>query len=96
MLEPGTYLVALDERGKEFASPDLAKSLTKWMDDPGIKRLIFLIGDPYGISKPVIEKANLLWAVSKGTLPSDLAWVVATEQIYRAFTLIKGIPYHHE
>lgn len=96
LLDGGAYLVALDETGKELKSSELATQLTRWLDDPGVKTLVFLIGGPYGLSDYARKRANFLWSLSKGTLQGDLAWLVATEQIYRAFTLIRGMPYHHE
>lgn len=92
----GRFLVALDERGKQWESKEFAQKIRGWSDDPGIKQLAFLIGGPYGLGDKIREDANVLWGLSKGTLPSDLAWVLACEQIYRAFTILKGMPYHHE
>lgn len=89
------WLIALDEKGKQFTSVELSKNLQKWLDNPSIKQLSFLIGGPYGLDEEVRKKANIIYSLSFGTLPSDLAWVLTCEQIYRAFTLIKGMPYHH-
>jgi 23S rRNA (pseudouridine1915-N3)-methyltransferase len=91
----GQWVVALDERGKEWSSPELSQQFKKWLDNPAIKSVAFVIGGPYGLDDEVRKKANVIWSLSKGTLPSDLAWVFAGEQIYRAFTILKGMPYHH-
>lgn len=91
----GSYLVVLDDKGKEWTSPDLAKQFKKWSEDPAIKQVTFLIGGPYGLPDEIRKAANLKWSLSKGTLPGDLAWLVTTEQIYRAHTILKGTGYHH-
>ena len=95
LFTPGQWIVALDERGKEWTSPDLAQQFKKWLENPAIKSVAFIIGGPYGLDDELRSKANVVWSLSKGTLPSDLAWVIASEQIYRAFTILKGMPYHH-
>ena len=92
---PGQWVVALDERGKEWSSPEFSENIKKWLDNPAIKSVVFIIGGPYGLDDEIRNKANIIWSLSKGTLPSDLAWVMASEQIYRAFTILKGMPYHH-
>ena len=92
--EPG-FLVTLEEKGKSLSSQTLAKQLQKWIDDPGLKRLNFVIGGPYGLPAELTAQSNFSWSLSAATLPSDLAWVLACEQLYRAFTLLKGMPYHH-
>ena len=92
----GTHLVVLDERGKQWTSPDFAKLITKWTDDPAIKQVIFVIGGPYGVPEELRKSAQTLWALSAGVLPSDLAWLVTAEQIYRAYTILKGTSYHHQ
>ncbi|MFM8316677.1 MAG: 23S rRNA (pseudouridine(1915)-N(3))-methyltransferase RlmH [Deltaproteobacteria bacterium] len=95
LFSPGQWVVALDERGKEWSSPELAQQFKKWLDNPAIKSVTFVIGGPYGLDDEIRKRANVVWSLSKGTLPSDLAWVMASEQIYRAFTILKGMPYHH-
>lgn len=95
LFSPGQWVVALDERGKEWTSPELSQQFKKWLDDPAIKSVVFVIGGPYGLDDEIRKRANVVWSLSKGTLPSDLAWVMASEQIYRAFTILKGMPYHH-
>ncbi len=92
---PGQWVVALDERGQEWTSPGLSQQFKKWLDNPAIKSVAFVIGGPYGLDDEIRKKANGIWSLSNGTLPSDLAWIMASEQIYRAFTILKGMPYHH-
>ena len=92
----GHYLVALDTRGKQLSSEDLAGHLAGWMEKPQIKKLIFAIGDPYGLDEAVLNRADFKWGLSKATLPTDHAWLLCWEQIYRAMTIIHNIPYHHD
>jgi len=89
------FLVTLDERGKALSSEGLAQQLRTWIDDPALKHVSFVIGGPYGLSPELTARSNFSWSLSAGTLQGDLAWVVACEQIYRAFTILKGMPYHH-
>jgi len=91
----GEFIVLLDERGETWTSTTFAGHLTKWQDNPAIKTLTFIIGDPYGHNDATRAIADRVWSVSAGTLPSDLAWVVAWEQVYRAVTIQRGMPYHH-
>ena len=93
---PGEKLIALDERGSHWTSKTLAANITKWTDDPGTKTLYFLIGGPYGLDDEMRSAATHLWSLSDLTLQGDLAWLVTWEQVYRAFTINKGMPYHHE
>ncbi len=89
-------LVVLDERGKDLSSPELAQFLLQKMEQGQTKSLSFVIGGPYGISDELRQQADFVWRLSKGVLPSDLAWVVVWEQLYRAASIIRGTPYHHE
>ena len=93
--DTGHMIIALDETGKEWGSLNFSKKLQSWIDDPGVKSLSFVIGGPYGLDQDIKSKAHELWSLSQATLPSDLAWVVSWEQLYRAFTILKGMPYHH-
>jgi len=95
LFSAGQWVVVLDERGKEWTSPELSQQFKKWLENPAIKSVSFVIGGPYGLDEEIRKRANTVWSLSKGTLPSDLAWVMASEQIYRAFTILKGMPYHH-
>lgn len=89
-------IVVLDERGKDLSSPDLAQFIQKKMDQNSIKTLSFVIGGPYGLTEQLRQEAELIWRLSLGVLPSDLAWVVVWEQIYRASSILRGTAYHHE
>lgn len=94
--KPGTLTIALDEKGAQWSSRELAAKIQGWADDPRVKAVRFVIGDAHGLSQDVRDTADFTWALSPLTLQGDLAWLVLWEQVYRAVTLNKGIPYHHE
>ena len=85
-------LVALDERGQAYTSQRFAKLIASWMND-GISRITFVIGGADGLPKDVTKQANIRLGLSKMTLPHRLARLVLTEQIYRAFCIVRGVPY---
>ena len=93
---PGDFIVALDERGKSWTSTDFSQKIQAWIDDPRIKNLIFLVGPPYGFDEASKRVAHERWSLSSLTIPSDMAWLLVWEQVYRAFTILKGMPYHHD
>jgi 23S rRNA (pseudouridine1915-N3)-methyltransferase len=88
-------VVLLDERGKEFRSADLAGWIEGKSQIQG-KRLVFVIGGPWGFSEEVNEIADFRLSLSKLTFPHQLVRLLFAEQLYRAFTIIKSEPYHHE
>ena len=85
-------LWALDERGTELSSAELAERIGKVRDSA--LPLTFCIGGDEGLAAPVREGAQLVWSLSRLTLPHRLARVVALEQVYRAFEILRGGPYH--
>lgn len=89
-----TFLVVLDETGKEFSSPDFAKFVQKNRDFEGAN-LTFLIGGPFGLSDAVRKRANLLLSFSKFTFTHEMIRMLLLEQIYRAFTIISNKTYHY-
>jgi 23S rRNA (pseudouridine1915-N3)-methyltransferase len=91
-LTPRDALVALDERGKSLSSLQLAQFLSRQQD--GGRDVAFAIGGDEGLGDAVREKASLVLSLSAMTLPHRLARLVLAEQVYRAFTIIKGEPYH--
>lgn len=91
-LSPKDALVALDERGKALGSVDFAKWLGR-QQDAG-KDVAFVIGGDEGLSDAVREKAALVLSLSAMTMPHRLARLVLAEQVYRAFTILRGEPYH--
>jgi 23S rRNA (pseudouridine1915-N3)-methyltransferase len=87
------FVVLLDENGREFSSPQLAEFISQHQL-AGTKRLAFVIGGFAGVSDEVKRHTHLQLALSRLTLTHELARVLLTEQIYRAFTLLAGLPYH--
>ncbi len=94
-LKPDNQLILLDEKGKEFSSLQFAADIEK-RQMLQQKKIIFLIGGAYGFDETVYQRADFILSVSKMTLPHQLVRLVFLEQLYRAFTIIKGLPYHHE
>ncbi len=93
-LSPSDTLVLLDEHGKELRSVELAAWLEK--KQVSTNRLMLCIGGPYGFSKAVYDRADEMLSLSKMTFSHQMVRLILTEQIYRACTIIKGEPYHHE
>lgn len=87
-------VVLLDERGKQFTSQQLADSLSNWQADG--RDLCFIIGGPDGVSAACRERANITLSLSSLTLPHGLARVLFAEQLYRAWSMLSGHPYHRE
>ena len=94
-LKPGDCLVLLDERGKEFTSVAFADYLQRKMN-AGLRRLVFVIGGPYGFSQSVYDRADEKISLSKMTFSHEMIRLFFTEQIYRAMTIQRGEPYHHQ
>ena len=91
----GAEMHLFDEKGKLFTSREFALFNQKKMIQ-GLKELVLVIGVPYGFSEQVYEKANSRISLSKMTFPHELARLLCVEQIYRAFTILNGEPYHHD
>ena len=89
------HLILLDERGKELTSVAFADELQKKMNT-GIKQLTFVIGGPYGFSKEVYDRANGKLSLSKLTFSHQMIRLFFVEQLYRAFTILRNEPYHHQ
>lgn len=94
-LQPADYVVLLDEKGKEFTSLLFAMYLEKKMHTVA-KRLVFIIGGPYGFSDKVYRAAQEKISLSKMTFSHQMIRVIFTEQLYRAMTILNNEPYHHE
>ena len=95
LITDSDHLMLLDEHGLELRSIEFADLLQKRMS-AGTKRLVFVIGGPYGFSDAVYQRANSKLSLSKMTFSHQIVRAIFTEQLYRAFTIIKGEPYHHE
>ncbi|MEN8854028.1 MAG: 23S rRNA (pseudouridine(1915)-N(3))-methyltransferase RlmH [Akkermansiaceae bacterium] len=90
----GTYRIALDERGKAWTTGQFVKMVNAWEMDPGIKTISLLIGASDGHTEELRQKCDQTWALSPLTLQHELALVVLLEQIYRAYSIKRGEPYH--
>ena len=94
-IEPSHHLILLDERGKEYTSIAFADELQKKMNT-GIKQLTFVIGGPYGFSQAIYQRANSKLSLSKLTFSHQMIRLFFVEQLYRAFTILRNEPYHHQ
>lgn len=94
-VEPSHHVILLDERGKEYTSIAFADELQKKMNT-GIKQLTFVIGGPYGFSQAVYQRANSKLSLSKLTFSHQMIRLFFVEQLYRAFTILRNEPYHHQ
>lgn len=94
-LQSGDYLVLLDEKGKDFTSMQFASYMEKKMNSVP-KRLVFVIGGPYGFSESVYKAASEKISLSKMTFSHQMIRLIFIEQIYRAMTILNNEPYHHE
>ena len=95
ILENSDHVVLLDEHGTERTSLDFSQWLQRRMAS-GSKRLVFVVGGPYGFSPEVYDRANEKISLSKMTFPHELVRLIFVEQLYRAFTILRNEPYHHE
>jgi len=88
------FVVVLDEKGTEFSSVAFSEKLQKWLNS-GHKRIVFLIGGAFGFSDDVYHRADFKLGLSKMTLTHQMVRLFFTEQLYRAFTILKNEKYHH-
>lgn len=93
-LQKDDFLVLLDERGKNWSSPDLADFIRK-RGNESTRQLIFLIGGAFGTDKKVMERANAIWSLSNLVFPHQLVRLMLAEQVYRACTILRNEKYHH-
>jgi 23S rRNA (pseudouridine1915-N3)-methyltransferase len=93
-LPQGSRTVALDERGREFTSHEFAAFINDALEN-GIKEIAFVIGGAMGLDESVPERAHTTLAISRWTVTHEMARLVLLEQLYRAFTIIKGKTYHY-
>ena len=94
-LLPGDYVALLDEQGGEYRSIEFAAWLQQRMN-AGVRRLVFVVGGPYGFSQQVVARADARISLSQMTFSHQIVRVLFAEQLYRAFTILHGEPYHHE
>lgn len=95
LISESDHLMLLDEHGLELRSIEFAEMLQRRMLS-GTKRLVFVIGGPYGFSDAIYQRANSKLSLSKMTFSHQIVRAIFTEQLYRAFTILKNEPYHHE
>ncbi len=95
ILQPGDYIVLLDEHGKERRSVEFANWMQKRMVS-GPRRLVFVVGGPYGFAPQIHKMGNEEISLSQMTFSHQMIRLLFTEQIYRAMTILNGEPYHHE
>ena len=91
----GDHVVLLDERGVELSSIEFSKWIEKKMI-AGLRQVVFVIGGPYGFSKAVYQRSDSEISLSKMTFSHQMVRLIFVEQVYRAMTIIKNEPYHHE
>lgn len=95
LLETSDYVVCLDEHGKQFSSVQFADFLNKRMIS-GCKRVVFIIGGPFGIDKSILSKAQYTLSLSEMTFSHQMIRLFFVEQLYRGFSILKNEKYHHE
>ena len=91
-LRPGAVTVLLDPEGTEWTSQQVAEQVKGW-EGSGIKEVAFVIGGPRGVSPDFVTRVNRRWSLSRLTLTHEMARVLLIEQLYRAYTIVHGLPY---
>ena len=94
-IDNSDYVVLLDERGRQYTSMDFAKYIEKKMSTIQ-RRLVFVVGGPYGFSPEVYARTNEKISLSSMTFSHEMIRLIFTEQLYRAMTILRNEPYHHE
>lgn len=95
-IRPSDDVVLLDEHGKMFSSVEWASVLEGKMSGGTARDMVFVIGGAYGFSREVYDRCDSMISLSRMTFSHQMVRAIFTEQLYRAFTIIKGEPYHHE
>jgi len=93
-LKKEDVMIALDEKGRQFTSIELASILQSKANE-STKNLIFLIGGAYGLDETVLQKASIVWSLSKLTFPHQLVRLILAEQLYRSCSILRNEKYHH-
>lgn len=94
-LQPSDYVILLDERGKQYTSREFSQKLERLAME-SVRRLVLVIGGAYGFSEDVYGRANEKMGLSKMTFSHEMVRLFISEQIYRAMTIMRGEPYHHD
>ena len=94
-LSPSDYVILLDEKGRQYSSLEFSKKLNNWMIGSK-KRLVFIVGGAYGVSKTVSSRVDEILSFSSMTFSHQMIRLFFLEQLYRAYTILNNNPYHHE
>jgi 23S rRNA (pseudouridine1915-N3)-methyltransferase len=94
-LDKNDYLIALDEKGKQYSSLQFSAFLDQ-RANAGIKKLVFLIGGAFGLDEAILKRADLKLSLSTLTFPHQLVRLILAEQVYRACTILRNEKYHHK
>lgn len=94
-LTPSDTVILLDEKGREYTSREFADFQASMMNR-GVKQLVYVIGGPYGFSQKVYDRADGKISLSRMTFSHEMARLFFCEQLYRAMTILRGEPYHHD
>lgn len=94
-ISPDDHLILLDDKGKEFSSIDFSKFISQ-KQNASLKHLVFLIGGPFGFDQKIYDRANFKLSFSKMTFSHQMIRLFFVEQLYRAYSILKGEKYHHE
>jgi 23S rRNA (pseudouridine1915-N3)-methyltransferase len=94
-IQQGDYIVLLDDKGKQYSSVEFSRFIEKKSHSVS-KRLVFVVGGPYGFPDDVYRRANEKLSLSRMTFTHQMVRLVFVEQLYRAMTILNGEPYHHE
>lgn len=94
-LQNSDYVVLLDERGKQYTSLEFSKYIEKTILS-GARKMVFIVGGPFGFSQQVYQRADAMLSLSKMTFNHEMIRLFFTEQVYRAMTILRGEKYHHE
>ncbi len=92
-IDRDTFLVVLDKAGKSLDSVEFSHQIEQWQNR-GTRKVIFMIGGPLGIDETVKQRANLILSISRFTFTHEMVRLILLEQIYRAFTILRGEKYH--
>lgn len=91
-LSNGAVAVLLDPEGSNWSSPELAAQIQRW-ENQGTKEVVFIVGGPHGVSPELTARVQQRWSLTRLTLTHEMVRVVLLEQLYRAYTIIHGLPY---
>jgi len=95
-IESNDFLIAFDEKGKRFSTREFSAEIQSVQLEANHKKIVFLIGGPYGLSDNIRRRANLIVSLSPLTFNSEIAVVVMIEQVYRIHSILAGHPYHND